>query len=115
MALFGSDNDLIALSIPAPEVRAVEHRDSNTANPAGLFSAAWDILTNTHTTVSGEPINETLASKHLSVYACVRTIAEDVGSLTARLYKRLPKGRQEAITNPLWRVLAVEPNKKIPF
>jgi len=113
MPLFGSANDLITLSIPAPEARAVERRDSNTANPAGLFSAAWDILTNTHTTVSGEPINETLALKHLSVYACVRTIAEDVGSLTFRLYKRLPKGRQEAVQQPLWRVFAVEPNNEM--
>lgn len=93
--------------------RFVERRDSNTTNPAGLFSAAWDVLTNTQTTVSGEPINETIALRHLSVYACVRTIAEDVGSLTFRLYKRLPKGRQEAVEQPLWRVFAIEPNNEM--
>src|ERR1700728_1506614 len=113
MPLFGSANELISLSIPAPEVRAVEQRDSNTANPAGLFSAAWDVLTNTSTTISGEPINETIALRHLSVYACVRTIAEDVGDMTVRLFKRLPKGRQEALDNPLWRVFALEPNNEM--
>ncbi len=90
-----------------------ERRDSSTANPAGLFSAAWDVLSNTHGTVSGEPISETIASQHLSVYACIRTIAEDVGSMTVRLFKRQPKGRQEALDNPLWRVFAVEPNDEM--
>jgi HK97 family phage portal protein len=89
-----------------------ERRD-NTANPAGLFSAAWDILSNTHQTGSGEPINETIAARHLTVYACVRTIAEDVGDMTIRLYKRLPKGRQEAIDDPMWRMLAIEPNNEM--
>jgi HK97 family phage portal protein len=83
---------------------------SDTTNPAGLFSAAWDVLTNTHDTVSGEPINDTIALRHVTVYACVRVIAESIGSMTLRTYKRLPKGRQEAIDNPLHRILSIEPN-----
>ncbi len=39
-------------------------------------------------------------SQHVSVYACVRVIAESVGSLTIRTYKKMPKGRQEAIDDP---------------
>jgi HK97 family phage portal protein len=105
MPLF--DRELIALNLPRPERRDL------TANPAGLFSAAWDVLSNTHTTGAGEPINETIAARHLTVYVCVRTIAEDVGDMTLRLYKRLPKGRQEAVDDPLWRMLSLEPNNEM--
>lgn len=82
----------------------------NSLNPAGLFSAAWDVLSNTHGTSSGEPINESIALQHVTVYAAVRVIAESVGSMTIRLYKRLPKGREEAINNPIHRMLSVSPN-----
>lgn len=107
MPLFGSDIQTLGLaSLP------VERRDS-TANPAGLFSAAWDVLSNTYTTGSGEPVNETIAARHLTVYTCTRVIAEAVGSMTIRLYKRQPKGRQEALDNPLWRIFALEPNSEM--
>jgi HK97 family phage portal protein len=82
-------------------------------NPAGLFSAAWDVLSNTHGTVSGEPVNESIALQHITVYACTRVIAESIGSMTLRLYKRLPKGRQEAIENPIHRILSIEPNSEM--
>lgn len=82
-------------------------------NPAGLFSAAWDVLTNTHGTTSGESINESIALQHITVYACTRVIAESIGSMTIRLYKKLPKGRQEALDNPLHRVLSVSPSLEI--
>jgi HK97 family phage portal protein len=85
-------------------------RRSTTLNPAGLFTAAWDVLTNTHGTDSGQPVNESTALQHLTVYACTRVIAESIGSMTLRLYKRLPKGRQEAVENPLHRMLSVSPN-----
>jgi HK97 family phage portal protein len=85
----------------------------NSTNAAGLFSAAWDVLTNTRTTSAGEPVNETIALQHTSVYACVRVIAESIGSMTLRVYKRLPKGRQEAIDSPMWRMLSVSPNNEM--
>jgi HK97 family phage portal protein len=92
--------------------RRSEKRGDST-NPAGMFSAAWDILTNTHDSASGEPINESIALKHVTVYACTRVIAESVGSMTLRLYKKLPKGRQEAIDNPIHRMLSVSPNSEM--
>lgn len=82
-------------------------------NPAGLFSAAWDVLTNTHTTSAGEPINDTIALRHVTVYVCVRVIAEAIGSMTLRTYKRIPKGRQEALDDPIHRILSVEPNSEM--
>ncbi|MGF7180395.1 phage portal protein [Tunturiibacter psychrotolerans] len=81
-----------------------------TTNAAGLFTAAWDVLTNTHNSASGEPINESIALTQATVYACTRVIAESIGSMTLRLYKKMPKGRQEAIDNPLHRMLSVSPN-----
>ncbi len=88
--------------------RGGEKRDG--VNPAGLFSAAWDAITNPHDTSSGEQVNETLALKHITVYACTRVIAESIGSMTLRLYKKMPKGRQEALDNPLHRMLSVSPS-----
>jgi HK97 family phage portal protein len=85
----------------------------NTTNPAGLFTAAWDVLTNTHETASGQPMNESIALQHLTVYACTRTIAESIGSMTVRLYKKLPRGRQEALDNPMHRMLSVSPNSEM--
>jgi HK97 family phage portal protein len=87
-----------------------EKRSSTTANPAGLFSAAWQVLSQTQDTVSGEPINDTIALSHITVYVCVRVIAEAIGSMTCRTYKRLPKGRKEATDDPLHRMLSIEPN-----
>jgi HK97 family phage portal protein len=89
--------------------RRAEKR-STTANPAGLFSAAWQILSQTEDTVSGQPINDTIALGHITVYVCVRVIAEAIGSMTCRTYRRLPKGREEAIDDPLHRMLSIEPN-----
>jgi HK97 family phage portal protein len=91
--------------------RRSERRTS--INPAGLFSAAWDVLADTHTTSSGEPINETIALRHITVYACCRVISESIGSMTLRLYKRLLKGRQEALDNPMHRMLSVAPNAEM--
>lgn len=85
----------------------------NSTNAAGLFTAAWDVLTNTHDTASGQPINESIALQHLTVYACTRTIAESIGSMSLRLYKKLPKGRQEAVDNPIHRILSVSPSSEM--
>jgi HK97 family phage portal protein len=89
--------------------RRTEKR-SSTANPAGLFSAAWQILSQTQDTVSGEPINDTIALSHITVYVCVRVIAEAIGSMTCRTYKRLPRGREEVVDDPIHRMLSLEPN-----
>ncbi len=88
-------------------------RRSNQPNATGLFAAAWDVLSNTHGTPSGEPINETIALQHVSVYAATRIIAESVGSMTLRTYQRLPRGRKEAVDNPIHRMLSISPNDEM--
>lgn len=86
----------------------VEKRDLPDGNAMAAF--AWDMFSNTHQTVSGEPINSTIALQHSTVWACVFAIASAIASMPLVLYKRLPKGRSEAIENPLYRVFTVEPN-----
>jgi HK97 family phage portal protein len=93
--------------------RHTEKRDSSSVNVNGLFSAAWSMLTNTQPTSSGEMVNEIIALQHVSVYACVRVIAESVGSLTLRLYEQQPNGRREAFDNPIHRMLTIAPNDEM--
>jgi HK97 family phage portal protein len=47
------------------------------------------------------------------VYACVRVLAEAVGSLTLRTYRRETKGRAESFEDPIWRMLALAPNDEM--
>jgi len=94
------------------ETPPIEQRDS-TVNVNGLFSAAWSMMTDTLPTASGEMVNEAIALQHITVYAAVRCIAESVGSLTLRLYKRLDRGRQEAVENPIYRMLTISPNDEM--
>jgi HK97 family phage portal protein len=105
---------LISLNLSGETASTVpaEKRD-NSVNAGGLFAAAWAALTNTHRTSSGELINEALALQHVSVYTAVRIIAESIGSLTIRTYKRLPKGRQEATEDPIHRILSLSPNDEM--
>jgi HK97 family phage portal protein len=90
-----------------------EQRDGNSPNANGLANAAWSLFSNTQPTSSGEMVNETIALQHVSVYACVRVIAESVGSLTLRLYERQTNGRREAFENPLHRMLTIAINDEM--
>jgi HK97 family phage portal protein len=101
------------LSGETASTASAEKRDGSQVNVNGLFAAAWSMLTNTLPTSSGEMINEALALQHVSVYAAVRVIAESVGSLTFRLYKRMPKGRLEAVDDPIHRMLTIAPNDEM--
>lgn len=103
---------LIKLNLEVPPSPPIEQRDS-TVNVNGLFSAAWSMLTDTTPTASGEMVNEAIALQHITVYAAVRCIAESVGSLTLRLYRRTDRGRQEALDKSLYRVLTVSPNDEM--
>ena len=64
-------------------------------------------------TAAGEVINEHIAMQHVTVYSCVRILAEAVGSLTARLYQRTENGRKEATDEPLWKILSLLPNDEM--
>ena len=91
-----------------------EQRSGPLENPKLSMGAAFNWLFGGNQTAAGEVVNEFSAMQQATVYACVRTIAEAIGSLTLRTYTRLPKGRSEAIDDPLYKVLSLVPNDEMP-
>lgn len=61
-------------------------------------------------TAAGEMVSERTAMAISTVYTCVTTLAEAVASLPCKLMRRVDKGRQEAVDNSLYYLLATEPN-----
>ena len=78
-------------------------------SPAALFE--W--LNQGDETASGERITSENALKLLTVYACVRVIAESVASLPLKLFERTSDGHQEAIDQNLWYLLSAEANPEM--
>jgi HK97 family phage portal protein len=91
-------------------------RDGNPLeNPSVAWNspAVWAWLNFGNPTESGELVNEVSALQTITVYACVRVLAESIASLPLKVYERLTKGRAEAITTPLYNLLACEPNPEM--
>lgn len=84
-------------------------------NPAVPLTslAAWESIFGGGPTESGEIINENNAMKLVTVYGCVKTIAESVASLPCKVMKRTSSGHQEATDNPLYYLLSVAPNPEM--
>lgn len=95
--------------------RSRETRANPLNNPAVSLSspAIWSWITGGEPTASGEEVNHFTAMQAVSVYACVRVIAESVASLPLKLYELTDKGRLEAVDAPLWSLLAVAPNSEM--
>src|SRR4030095_7008007 len=65
-------------------------------------------------TVSGARINERTALQVSAVYACVRVIAESIGSLPLHVYRRLePRGREKATRTREYALLHNAPNERM--
>jgi phage portal protein BeeE len=92
--------------------RSRESRANPLNNPAVSLSspAIWSWITGGEPTAAGEEVNHFTAMQAVSVYACVRVIAESVASLPLKLYEKNNKGRLEAVDVPLYDLLAVAPN-----
>jgi len=93
-----------------------ELRGNPLENPSvslGSIGAIWSWISGSEPTASGELIDETIALQIVTVNACVRIIAEAIASMPLILYKRLPRGRQEALDNPLHDLLTVAPNPEM--
>jgi HK97 family phage portal protein len=109
---------LISLNLNTPPA---ERRGNLLENPSvglGNLGAIWSWISGTEPTASGELIDEHVALQIITVYSCVRLIAETVSSLPLKLYERLPKGRLEAVDNYLHDILTIEPNPEmsaVPF
>jgi len=59
---------------------------------------------------SGKPVNEASAMKMSAVYACVRTLAENVASLPLRVRRKTAIGSEDAEDHPLYSILKNDPN-----
>ena len=94
----------------------IEVRNNPLENPSvslGNIGAIWSWISGTESTASGEIIDENVALQVITVYSCVRLIAETVSSLPLKLYRRMPKGREEALDNDLHDILTVAPNPEM--
>lgn len=75
--------------------------------------AIWSWLAGGEPTASGELISEQTALQIVTVYACVRVLAESVAGLPLKLYERLSAGRQEAVDQDLFDLLTIAPNAEM--
>src|SRR4029453_14555445 len=81
--------------------------------PCGPAGWLFDMLGGSPT-VSGARINERTSLQVSAVYACVRVIAESIGSLPLHVYRRLdPRGREKATKAREYALLHNAPNERM--
>lgn len=92
-------------------------RRSDPLNDPGVpFSspAAWQLFSGSYQTESGEVIDNTNALQIVTVYACVRIIAESVATLPLLMKERLATGgHRDATDQNLYYLLSTEPNPEM--
>ena len=64
-------------------------------------------------TSSGKSVNERSAMQMTAVYACVRILSEAVAGLPLHIYRYTDRGKEKAVTHPLYHVLHDEPNPEM--
>lgn len=62
------------------------------------------------TTASGKYVSDEGALRQVTVFACVRLIAESIGMLPLKLYQRVERGKVPAVNHPLYSLLHDSPN-----
>jgi HK97 family phage portal protein len=92
-----------------------ETRSNPLENPGVPLSspALWQWLTGGEPTASGETVNETNALKIITVYRCVRYIAEAIASLPFEVWEHSTNGREKAVDHDLFYLMTVEPNPEM--
>ena len=61
---------------------------------------------------SGDRVSAEFGMRSATVYACVKLLSESIASLPVKIYKNNHKGNREFTPDhPLYRVLAIDPNK----
>lgn len=92
------------------ELRAAPNLN-NPAVPLGGVGFGWAYeMGGGNATVAGETINDDVAMRITTVYACIRVISQSIASLPCILYERVKDGSKEATNNPLHYLLSVAPN-----
>lgn len=64
-------------------------------------------------TVTGRAVSAEGSLAQVTVYSCVRLIAESVGMLPIILYRRLERGKERATEHPLYSILHTLPNPEM--
>ena len=64
-------------------------------------------------TSAGRMVTDEGALQQVTVFACVRLIAESIGMLPLILYRRLERGKERATNNPLYSLLHDLPNPEL--
>jgi HK97 family phage portal protein len=86
-----------------------ERRNLSLTDPSG-WRSAFSLAVST----SGREITPMSAMQSVAVFACVRVLAESIGTLPLITYKRLdPRGKERAQQHPLYRVLHDRPNPEM--
>lgn len=75
-----------------------------------LTAADLEWLTAGQETASGQVVNQETALKIAAFHACVRVIAETIGSLPLKVYESVPEGSRVAAGHPLQTLLRRRPN-----
>jgi len=91
-------------------------RDGNPLNnPAVPLGGPgfWAWLFSGELTESGENINDFTALQHITVYVCVRIIAQSIASLPVKVKEMTDAGRKEAIDHDLYGLLRYQPNPEM--
>ncbi|MBB6144725.1 HK97 family phage portal protein [Silvibacterium bohemicum] len=98
-----------------PKVTSLELRGDPLNNPDVPINSAglWAAMSGGEPTAAGETIGVHTALQQITVYACVRVLAESVASLPLKVYERQARGKHEAADHPLAYLLAVEPNEEM--
>lgn len=94
-------------------LRTLEQRATIESPGTPLTSANLAVRFGGEPTLAGVTINEHTALGIAAAFACVRVLAETVGSLPCHLYRRLERGKERATDHPLHRLLRVAPNPEI--
>lgn len=102
-------SELTSLNLQAPERRSDMFGDPTTPMTA---IAVWNELEGGGT-AAGEMISERTAMAISTVYTCVTLIGEAVASLPCKLVRTLPNGREDAVDQPLYNLLAYAPNEEM--
>jgi HK97 family phage portal protein len=79
----------------------------------GELDDRWYLNSWPQETASGAKIDESNALTISAVWACVRILSEDIGSLPLHLYIRREKGKEKATNNPLYYLLHDRPNPEM--
>lgn len=90
-----------------PAVDGLERKSASRA----LTAADLAIMMQGATSTAGVGVSPDSAMRYSTVWACVRLLAESIAQMPVHLYRKLPDGSRQRITDhPLAEILAVKPN-----